>query len=74
MTKQLDESLSDIEPERRAALIALAADVADASDGATLAQLANLLVKHAKREGLGVTRAEALRIMTANEAQLTAPR
>lgn len=64
---QLESALADIKPERLHALATLAGDVADAADGATLAQVGSLLVKHAKAKGLKVSSREALRIVAALE-------
>ncbi len=64
---QLAHALADLEPSRLEPLAALAGEIAEYADGATLAQIANLLVKHATSKGLKVSRSEARRIVAALE-------
>ena len=64
---QLEKALPDISPERLASLVPIAGDIAEYADGGTLNQIANLLVKEAKKRDLSVTRAEARRIVAALE-------
>lgn len=64
---QLEAALPEIAPERLVELARLGTDVAEFADGGTRTQLANELVKYAKKNGVTVSRGEALRVIAALE-------
>lgn len=72
--EQLKSAVPEVEEPRLGSLVGLAGDAAEYADGATLAQIANLVVKQAKAQGVAVTRAEARRIVAALEGAPIPPR
>lgn len=71
---QLESAVPDVDAARLEPLVTIAGDAAEYADGATLAQIANLVVKQAKAQGIAVTRAEARRIVAALEGAPIPPR
>lgn len=71
---QLESAVPEVDAARLGPLVAIAGDAAEYADGATRAQIASLVVKQAKAQGVAVTRAEARRIVAALEGAPIPPR